>query len=134
MRTSLTASLGVATALLGGALAAAPPAEAAAAGIRTTIKVCAHGNYTAYAKVVTSTGASLKLTEVPQGKCQTDSILIDSGSYKVWFIGLYNVSHKGFNVRTDNTYWLFQTAGYPGLSLEALGTTTAPRYKDALIW
>lgn len=133
MRNTITATLAVAVALLGGALAASP-AQAANAAIRTTVKVCAHGNYTAYAKVVDSSGAAIKLTEVPSGACHTDSVLINSGAYKVWFFGLYNVSHKGFNVRADNGAWLFWTTGNPGLYLEALGETTAPRYQDGIIW
>ncbi|MFF5085411.1 hypothetical protein ACFY36_50940 [Actinoplanes sp. NPDC000266] len=131
MRTSLTASLGVATALFGGALAAAPPADAATATLRAKIQVCAHGNYTAYAKVVTSTGSSIKLTQVPQGQCWTDSILLDSGSYKIWLFGLYNVSHKGFNVSPWGDAALVNggaTADPRPVSFEAAGTTTAPSF------
>ncbi|MEU8817386.1 hypothetical protein [Actinoplanes sp. NPDC048796] len=135
MRTTLTASIGVAAALLGGALAASP-AGAAPATLRAKIQVCAHGNYTAYAKVVTSTGSSIKLTQVPQGQCWTDSVLVDSGTYKVWLFGLYNVSHKGFNVNPSGGAALTNigstTTPLP-VGFEAVGTTTAPNYKARIL-
>ncbi|SNY60848.1 hypothetical protein [Paractinoplanes atraurantiacus] len=135
MRTSITATLGVTTALLGGVLTATP-AEAATTTLRAKIQVCAHGNYTAYAKVVTSTGSAIKLTQVPQGQCWTDSILIDSGAYKVWLFGLYNVSHKGFNVNPYGNQALTNggaTTDPPAFSFEALGTTTSPTFSVRVI-
>ena len=90
--------------LAGGALVAmVSPAQATPVLSNATITVCAQGNYTAYAKIVATDGSvSMDLSKVTQGKCLTtvaDFILNDPhAAINVYVFGLYNVSHKGFDV------------------------------------
>jgi hypothetical protein len=128
-----TASLLGAGLLAGGALAATvSPAQAATADQqRVTVTLCAYGNYTAYAKVVAQDGSlSMDLTHVPAGQCATNSVLLnDSSAVNIYLFGIYNVSHKGFDVCRSGGP---AAAIVPGISqtFHVGGTTTDPEWLD----
>jgi hypothetical protein len=121
--------------LAGGALAAmVSPAQAATtAQQRVTVTLCAEGNYTAYAKVVAEDGSlSMDLTHVPAGQCATNSVLLNSSSLvRIWLFGIYNVSHKGFDVCKDGGAAGTATPGFSG-TFHVGGTTTDPVWLDDL--
>ena len=117
--------------LAGGALVAmVSPAQATPVLSSATITVCAQGNYTAYAKIVATDGSvSMDLSKVAQGKCLTtvaDFILNDPhATIDVYVFGLYNISHKGFDVCHYGGAAESIDAN-TSATFDAAGTTTSP--------
>lgn len=91
-RSGLAALAGLA--LAGGAVLAG----AAPAGASTPLSVtlCSQGNYTSYVKIVGG-GLNQGQTHVAAGQCWTDNPLVSS-SVDMYVFGIYNVSHKGFEI------------------------------------
>ncbi|MFJ9558892.1 hypothetical protein ACIRQQ_02470 [Streptomyces fuscichromogenes] len=128
------ASLAGAALVTGGALAGSAGTAQAATVNRLTVKVCAVGNYTAYAKIV-GDGNNTDLTRVTPGSCFSDSVILTgSADYTVWLFGLYNISHKGFDVVADGAPAAggWNTGTVHEIDLWAGGTTTSPTWANSL--
>ncbi|SOF02403.1 hypothetical protein SAMN05446589_9549 [Streptomyces sp. OV198] len=124
-------------ALLAGGVVAGTTATAQAATVtnRLTIKVCATGNYTAYAKIV-GDGNNTDLTHVKAGSCFSDNIILTgTGSYDLWLFGLYNTTHKGFDVVAGGgpAGGGWNTGKVREIDFWTGGTTTAPGWSANVV-
>lgn len=92
------------------------------------------GNYTAYAKIV-GDGNNTDLTHVRPGSCfSNDLILTGSTDFTVWLFGLYNISHKGFDVVPGGApaAGCWNTGKVHEIDLWAAGTTTTPAWTNSV--
>jgi hypothetical protein len=125
-------AVGVGTTVAAAAgLLAGTAGAAEAAGPRISVVVCADGNYTAYAKVVAQDGSfNQSLHHAPAGACWTNSVQLNtSASINVFLFGIYNVSHKGFDVCDSGGPAIGgnpTARQFQNLVLRAGGTTTDP--------
>jgi hypothetical protein len=117
--------------LAGGAVAAMVSPAQADTQPRVNLTLCADGNYTAYMKVVAQDGSfSQSLTHVPQGQCFTDNVLLNDWSpVNIYLFGIYNVSHRGFDVCRSGGAAEGVSPGFSG-TFHVGGSTTDPEWLD----
>ena len=107
--------------LVAGSTVVSGAGAAQAASVQRSVQVCSFGNYTAYAKVVGG-GLSLKLEQVPAGTCWTTNYISNGQPAEIYLFGLYNISHKGFEVGVCHGVTNSR------INFGAAGTTTAPKF------
>ncbi|PWI15844.1 hypothetical protein DI272_17960 [Streptomyces sp. Act143] len=107
--------------LVAGSTVVGGAGAAQAATVQRAVKVCSFGNYTSYAKVVGG-GLNTQLQRVPAGSCWTTTYLSNGQPADIYLFGLYNISHKGFEVGVCHS------VTNSLVNFGAAGQTTAPEF------